>query len=217
MTIKNVVFDWSGTLSNDLPKVYETAMNVFETLNIPRINLDEYKEKFTIPVMDFYRLYLPEDAESYVPDDEIDKLFREFYGEIDIPVEMHRDVKSVLEKLVDKGIKLAIVSTHKQDSLEEEARAYGIHKYFKEGNEKFMIYGDVENKIEELPTYLEELGFDPKETMYVGDLDHDILAGSQAGLKTFAVTWGYNSRERLEAAKPSYIRDDLSDLPNLLS
>jgi len=38
--IKNVIFDWSGTLSDDLIPVYTATMNLFRKLNLNILSLE---------------------------------------------------------------------------------------------------------------------------------------------------------------------------------
>ena len=52
--------------------------------------------------------------------------------------------------------------------------------------------------------------------MYVGDMTHDIEAGKEAGVKTVALTWGYQSKEILEKHNPDYIIANISELDKLL-
>lgn len=48
----------------------------------------------------------------------------------------------------------------------------------------------------------------------VGDRHSDISGGHRNGLRTIAVTWGYGSREELEAAGPDVIIDRPGELPD---
>ena len=43
--------------------------------------------------------------------------------------------------------------------------------------------------------------------MYVGDEDRDIIASKKVNIKTIAVTWGFNSKEKLSREKPDYLVD----------
>lgn len=49
--IKNLVFDGSGTLSNNLQQVYETVMKVYGEFGVPRITLDEFRDSYRFPYM----------------------------------------------------------------------------------------------------------------------------------------------------------------------
>lgn len=47
---------------------------------------------------------------------------------------------------------------------------------------------------------LAETGVEARHAVMVGDTEFDVAMGRAAGLGTIAVTWGYHSRDRLEAA-----------------
>ncbi len=57
MAVKNVLFDWSGTISDDLPVVYATVMKVFAHYGIPAITLDEFRSSYTLPYMEHSRKF----------------------------------------------------------------------------------------------------------------------------------------------------------------
>jgi len=73
---------------------------------------------------------------------------------------------------------------------------------------------------EGLTKAIQQLGLNPDETIYVGDLPHDIQAGKRAGTKTVAVVnfdeAKEGKREILEQYKPDYIINHVKDLPVLI-
>ncbi len=55
------------------------------------------------------------------------------------------------------------------------------------------------------------------ETIYViGDTQHDVRAGKEAGVRTIAVATGFVSGETLRAENPDHFFPDLSDIPAFL-
>ncbi len=57
----------------------------------------------------------------------------------------------------------------------------------------------------------------PEELLYVGDELRDVKAAQKAGIPIAAVTWGFNSREALAAAAPTYLFDQPADFLQLLT
>ena len=53
-----------------------------------------------------------------------------------------------------------------------------------------------------LQRFLDEQHLEAHEVLYVGDEIRDIEACQKVGVRIIAVTWGYNSKKGLEAAKP---------------
>ncbi len=54
------------------------------------------------------------------------------------------------------------------------------------------------------------------EMLYVGDELRDVKAAQKAGIPHAAVSWGFNSRESLAAAKPTYLFDHPTEFHRLL-
>ena len=56
----------------------------------------------------------------------------------------------------------------------------------------------------------------PTEVYFVGDSPVDIEAGTNAGMNSIAVTWGYRERDQLQQADPNYMVDNAEALRLLL-
>ena len=54
---------------------------------------------------------------------------------------------------------------------------------------------------------MEKMQVTEEECLYVGDSEVDIRTGRNAGVKTVSVTWGFRTREELEAAEAGTIID----------
>jgi pyrophosphatase PpaX len=64
---------------------------------------------------------------------------------------------------------------------------------------------------------LQKLGYQPAESVFVGDSVHDMAAGNAAGVTTIAALWGPFSREDLVASNPTHYLQRIADLPRLLA
>lgn len=58
---------------------------------------------------------------------------------------------------------------------------------------------------------------EPETAWYVGDEVRDVEAARGAGMRSIAVSWGFNSEMALRAAHPDYIAASPNELPDLLS
>lgn len=56
----------------------------------------------------------------------------------------------------------------------------------------------------------------PEEMLYIGDELRDVKASRKAGIPIAAVTWGFNSRESLEAERPDHLFNQPADFLRLL-
>lgn len=87
-------------------------------------------------------------------------------------------------------------------------------------NECFLDYSGDENvgsKRDKIKVFMEKFKFSPETTYYVGDAGTDVEEGRAAGVKTIAVTWGFQGRERLLDARPDFIVDSPDELVRILA
>ncbi|MBR7160424.1 MAG: hypothetical protein IKD20_05250 [Clostridia bacterium] len=52
---KCIIYDWNGTLLNDVDLCYDLLLVLLDKYGLPRISMDRYKEVFTFPIIDYYR------------------------------------------------------------------------------------------------------------------------------------------------------------------
>ncbi len=205
MGITNLIFDWSGTLSNDLQSVYSATMDVFRTKGAELITLEEFRSVFRLPYMSIYTSHGLE-----ISKEEADRCFLEAFETYPSPV-IYEGVKETLAKLHTENYSMIVLSSHINEKVCLEAASYGIDQLFT------SIHGGVYNKTEEIENILSHNGFTPENTMFIGDMLHDINAGKKAGVTTTAMTWGYQTPEILSEASPDYMINDIRELPELLS
>ncbi|MBT5321347.1 MAG: HAD hydrolase-like protein, partial [Verrucomicrobiales bacterium] len=63
---------------------------------------------------------------------------------------------------------------------------------------------------------LKEQNLLAEETMFIGDMQHDVETAHAGGIHSCAVLTGYNSRKQLEAAEPELIVEHLGELGEML-
>lgn len=203
--IKNIIFNWAGILVNDSLPHYAAVSNVFEQIGIKQISFNEFKEKFTVPIPDFYKKFIPN------PDmKRISKIFLEEITKVGEP-QLFPGTKEILDYLRSKKIKMVVITALPKEKLKTESKNFGLKKYF------IKMTGGLQGEIEK--TFLETLKenkFNPKETAVISDKLHYIDLGKKAGLITIAVSWGYQSRKRLAEKNPDFIIDNIKDLKRII-
>jgi pyrophosphatase PpaX len=199
--IKAIILDWSGVLSDDIQLVYEIASKVFEKLGVEFMGIEQFKDRFDLPYMDFYR-----SMGVKLGKEELDKMYRQLFARHRKKASPFKFVKGALEWLHERGLKLAVFSSHPQQFLEKDIADHGLSGFFTHA------VGGVHDKRTFVIDLLEKMGASREETLLVGDMAHDIEAGNLAGLMTAAVLSGYHRRERLEEKEPNFIIKDIRDI-----
>ena len=57
--IRNIIFDWSGTLVDDLPAVWQATNYVLTQAARPEMSLEEFRAEFCLPFTIFYDRHVP--------------------------------------------------------------------------------------------------------------------------------------------------------------
>jgi phosphoglycolate phosphatase len=193
---KTFLFDLDGTLAESLPsvlKIMDIVVKEYKFKIDKRAVVDLLKsrgvkevfKKFRIP---FYR----------VPG--LIKKYREEYRK-EIPfLKPVVGIKETLGELKDKGIKLGIITTNGRDNVIQflKANQLDIFDY---------IYADIGifNKSKAIKKIIKLNKLDPGDTFFVGDETRDIEAAKKAGVKSIAVSWGYQTGAALQKEEPDYI------------
>ncbi|MBD7908932.1 pyrophosphatase PpaX [Sporosarcina gallistercoris] len=129
-----------------------------------------------------------------------DRLVAEFDG-----------VTEVLTQLANNGIRMAIVSTKRNDMVRKGLDLIGITQLF----EVIIGLDDVQRPKpdpEPLLLAIDRLDASKEEVLMVGDNFHDIEGGKNAGVRTAAVAWSAKGPEFLSTFNPDYMLTHISDL-----
>ena len=210
MLIKAMVFDASGTLINDIQAVWKSNSAAYAAFGIkgPR-TIEEFKERFKLPIPEFHMANgVPREMVTAV-----DQKFRESYPRFAPCVEVFPEVDEVLCELKQKGVILGVASNIPSVFLREHLKEFKIEGYFD------AVTGQEdcdEQKPSPKPILVtaHKLGTKPHETMYVGDMEEDMIAGKKAHAITAAIVRNesYHPRFRLERQHPDFIISDLREL-----
>lgn len=201
---KLVIFDWSGTLSDDFEACYETDMANIQRFGVERIDIEQYRKEVFLPYTDYLKTkginQTAEEAYAW---------WGKNYPVDGQEINLFPETKSVLDFLRKRGVSIAILSAHLEDKLHVLLQENGISEHF------CMVRGSVSDKKTEIKDMMQKLGILPTEAIFVGDMVHDIDTARHAGIKVAVVTYGYTPKEKLEEAKPDYIFDSLEEVVGL--
>ncbi len=195
---KAVIFDLDGTLLDTLEDLYLSVNYALKNFGRRERTLDEIRSFVGDGVRKLVERAIGPDVTEAEVQAVLD-VFKEYYA-------LHsRDntapyagVNDLLERLVGAGIKNAVVS-NKLDG----ATKLLCCEYF--GDNVSVAIGDSEERNKKpapdsVFEALRVLGLSAEEAVYVGDSEVDILTARNCGMKCISVTWGFRSREVLEAA-----------------
>lgn len=202
--IRNVILDWSGTLVDDLDLVVRATNAVLSTYGSAPISKDEFRRDFELPLTNYYERLLPK-----IPLPEIDTLYHEFFSRHRGSVALMPHAEAFLRLCRSSGRRLFLLSTMHAGHFEAQAGRFGIRPFFEE------VYLDVADKAARILELLGVHRLAAPETLFIGDLVHDIEAAKAAGVVSAAVLTGFDPVEKLAPAEPDLLLRDLGTLLRL--
>ena len=204
--LRNIIFDWSGTLADDFPPVLDATNRLMETFGRPVFSKREFRETFRLPFRDFYDQTIPG-----VPLEELEVHFGRYFEESTEPVVMLPHAREFLEFCAARKLRLFILSSARPDFLRNQAESLGVLHFFE------AIHAGVLDKRHALPGILSAHGLRPEETAFIGDMEHDVETALSCGVHAIAVLTGYDPGPKLMRAEPEVVVEHLGRLQRLLS
>ena len=203
--IRNVIFDWSGTLVDDLPAVWEASNQVFRQAGVEPLTLEQFRAEFRLPYKGFYDKFVP-----HVALEQLEVWFHGRFVECQDSVVALPHARELLDFCRSHGLRVFLLSTVHPRHWQAQAEAAGFTDYFE------RAYAGVADKRARIGEILTENALDPAATIFVGDMEHDIETARHGGIRSVAVLTGYNSLDQLRAACPDLIVEHLGELRGLL-
>ncbi|MDZ4403914.1 NUDIX domain-containing protein [Prosthecobacter sp.] len=203
--IRNLLFDWSGTLADDLPSVLRAVNGMLCAAGRPELTREEFKSRFRLPYTEFFEEMLPG-----TPLERLQQLYLDHFPHAHEGVELLPHAGEFIRYAAATGRRLVVLSSAPAQHVEAQAQALGVKDAF-----EVMRCGVIDKRTE-IHTLLAELDMHAGETAFIGDMRHDIDAGKAAGVVTIATCTGYENAETLLTAAPDMLVADLSRLPVLL-
>jgi phosphoglycolate phosphatase len=203
--IRNVIFDWSGTLVDDLPAVLKATNYVLSQSQRPELTLEQFRAEFCLPFTRFYDRHVP-----HIPLPQLEVWFHSCFREAQDSVVELPHAREFLEFCRARGLRTFLLSTVHKDHFAVQAATTGFGKYLD------RPYLGVVDKSKMIHAILEENELKPDETVFIGDMQHDIDTAKHGGIHSVAVLTGYNGLQQLRASGPDLIVEHLGELRELL-
>ncbi len=203
--IRNIIFDWSGTLVDDLPAVWQATNYVLAQAQRAEMTLDEFRAEFCLPFTLFYDRHTP-----HIPLPQLEAWFHGHFRQVQDSVCPLPHARDFLEFCRARQLRTFLLSTVHREHFAVQARVTGFADYLEK---PYVNVWDKRQKIHEI---LRENHLAPGETLFVGDMQHDIETAKHGGVHSCAVLTGYNTLAQLRAAAPDLVVEHLGELRQLL-
>ncbi|MEP4076474.1 HAD hydrolase-like protein [Haloferula sp.] len=202
---RNLIFDWSGTLVDDLGPVIEATNHVLGVFGKPTLDRESFRKAFRLPYREFYEEVLPD-----VGLDELETHFRKAFHASKVPVTVLPHAREKLEWCRQNGIRAFVLTSMDETAFHKQLEDFELGEFFE------ATYSGVLDKRERILEIIERHGLEPSESAFVGDMTHDIDTAHHANLTSVAVLTGYTHPGPLSLAKPDITVADLAGLRKLM-
>ena len=203
--IRNIIFDWSGTLVDDLPGVWKATNHVLEKAGTKTLTLDEFRFEFELPFTKFYDRFIP-----HVPLSQLEKWFHGYFEKVSDDVIALPNTIEFLRFCKQKEIRCFILSTIKPEYFFSQVKRTKMEFFFEK------TYLGIWDKREKILEILTDNSLSQEETIYIGDMQHDVDTAHHGGIYSCALLTGYNTFNQLKKSNPTIIIEDLSELQKIL-
>jgi len=196
MNAPHLVWDWNGTLLDDLGIVVEAVNRSIAVFGLDTITADDYRDHYTRPVRDFYdRLF-----RRTIEDDEwliLNAGFHDAYFELARDADLAPGAHEAMGMVAEAGWSQSLLSMSPQDWLEEIVDRLGL-------SERFELIDGLSGptgglKAGHLEEHLETLGLAGESVAVVGDTPDDVAAARHVGAIPILFHGGSHHRELLES------------------
>lgn len=193
---RHLVWDWNGTLLDDLAVVVQATNTTFARVGGPAITADEHRRQFRRPIADYYAEVLgrPVGPEEF---EQLNKVFHDAYQAALAGCDLAPDARDALRHW--SGTQ-SLLSMWYHQELVPTVNGFGLAGQFERiDGLRYRVGGAVDHKGPYLSAHLEALGVDPASVVVVGDSVDDAHAAGTVGASCVLYSGGFTDGAKLRA------------------
>ncbi len=208
METKLMIFDLDGTLLDTVKDLGMATNHALKQCGYPEREAGEYNFLCGRGIVNMFKGAMPPEEVDEENVQKMKDLFLPYYDahKTDF-TRPYPGITELLFTLKEKGIKMGVASNKYQDGAEKLIAHFFPEIPF------VKILGQREGQpIKPDPAIVEQImdlaeGITKENVVYCGDTNTDMQTGINAEVRTVGVTWGFRSREELEAYHPWLLAD----------
>jgi phosphoglycolate phosphatase len=192
----HIIWDWNGTLINDVDVCVSSMNCVLEKYNKQLINKEIYRSIFDFPVKYYY-----EKAGFDFNEVDFSIVGMEFIHTYNSEIKnqkLHEGVQQLLELFQKHNIIQIVLSAREQKQLEDELKHFEIDSYISKiiGLDNNFAFGKVENGL----NYLKQTNTKKQNIVLIGDTLHDADVAKAMQIDCILISHGHQNTEKLRKA-----------------
>jgi len=205
-----LVFDWDGTLVDSSGLVVESAQKAALDLGYAIPEEAEIRKYFGLSLETIQQQLFPE-ANYRI----FYEVFHRYCNEEKLAAYFFTGAIETLTYLKEQGFTLAIATNKPRARLEMALNMAKINHLFVATRSPDDYFPKPHPDM--LTTLLDELMYEPKDALMIGDTTFDMQFAQNAKVDALAVCYGHHKKEQLAAFNPVGFVEDIEDLKNILN
>ena len=213
MKYKHIIWDWNGTLLNDTALCVALLNQSGSKRNIPKISIQQYREKFLFPIKTFYEsVGFNFDNESF---EDTNQEFHDSFAKQFKTLALQPFAKETIIKISKTNTVQSILSATMQGKLTEQVGFFDLQHYL-ENIVGLSSTPSGYGKEYEGSELMMGVDIPASETIIIGDSVLDFSVSQSLGIDCALVYNGHNDMNRLKATG-SYTFEHIDSFYNWLT
>jgi phosphoglycolate phosphatase-like HAD superfamily hydrolase len=203
-----LIFDFDGTIANTFYYILRIANRLSDEFQFNKISPNEVENLKNKNVYEaIQHLNIPLLKVPMI----VAKAKNELNKEIN-SIEPIEGLKEILLQMKFFGHQMGILTSNSSKNVMEFLNNHQLNFF-----DFIQTTPKIWSKNRSLKTLMNANKLQLSDVIYIGDETRDIDAAKKAGVRSAAVTWGYNSSKALEARNPDYLIHTPKDLARLFN
>ena len=203
MGYRHIIWDWNGTLLDDVSAAVSLANEMLRSLALPEIDLVAYRDAFRFPIREYYeRVGIDLSRVEFA---ELAARWIDRYAEEFPTMALRPDAIDALSTAAGAGLRQSILSATHESALHAQLDHHGLSSWFtaRVGLPDHL----AESKIARASAWIDGTDLRRSDVVLVGDTLHDLEVASHLGVDCILVEGGHHPGERLRAHSAAVERD----------
>lgn len=190
---RHIIWDWNGTLLNDVQACTDAINILLERRGRPAITLEQYLDLFDFPVRDYYlKLGFDFSRDNWA---DVAVEYHAAYAITSANSPLREGTRKTLERLKATGVGISILSACELNLLRRMMDERGVLDHFEHVYGLSDLY--AHSKVDLGKAMLEHTGLSPATALMVGDTTHDYEVAAALGIPCLLMSGGHQAASKL--------------------
>lgn len=199
---KHVIWDWNGTLLLDIDHAVSITNRLLSEEGLPPITVEKYKALFRFPVIEYYReIGFKTDPEKFL---QICERFNQHFVDGVHTCQMWPGAVDTLTHVKKSGRMQSVLSASEQNILNHQMKHFSLEHLF--DHVTGIADKAAGSKVQRGHELMKKAGVATKDTIMIGDTDHDLEVAQALEIDVVLVDHGHQEITRLKRVHNKIIK-----------